>query len=87
MFQPVVFGAGLAQVGDAGGAAVGPGQEVVCLVVQRVVAAAGERAPAVAETEPVTLGLRDTVAGPADFQRGAVAGVGQDAVEGVGAVG
>ena len=43
VFEAVVLGAGLAQVGDAGGASVGPGQEVVCLVVQGVVAAAGER--------------------------------------------
>ena len=82
-----MFGAGLGQVGDAGGASVGPGQEVVCVVVQGVVVAAGEGAFAVAEPQPLTHGFGEAVAGASDFQRGAVAGVGQDAVEGIGALG
>ena len=81
VFEPVVFRAGLAQVGDAGGASVGPGQEMVCLVVQGVVAAAGERAPAVAEPEPVALGRRETGSWsgrfPAGRRRGGRSGPGR----------
>jgi len=87
VFKAVMLGAGLAQVGDAGVASVGPGQEVVCFIVEGVVVAAWEVAPAVAEPEPLTLGLRDTVAGPSDFQGRAVTGICEDAVEGIGAVG
>ena len=74
MFEAVVFGAGLAQVGNAGGAALCPGQEMVCLVVQGVVATAREWAPAVPEPEKVALGFRQPVAAPADFQRRPVPG-------------
>ena len=45
------------------------------------------RAFAVAEPEPLALGLREPVAGPSDLQRRPVAGVGQDPVERAGAVG
>jgi hypothetical protein len=44
VFESVVFGAGLAEVGDAGAAAVGPGEDVVGVVVEGVVVAVGERA-------------------------------------------
>jgi hypothetical protein len=44
VFEAVVFAAGLSEVGDAGGAAVGPSQEVVGLVVEGRVVAAREGA-------------------------------------------
>src|ERR687889_957615 len=49
VFQAVVFGAGLAKGGDGGAAAVGPGQEVVGIVVQGMVVAAREAALGIAE--------------------------------------
>jgi hypothetical protein len=87
VFEPVVFAAWLAEVADTGGAAVCPGEEVVCFVVEGVVIAAGERALPVAQAQPLAHGFGDAVAGQADLQRGAVTGVGQDPVEGIGAVG
>jgi hypothetical protein len=87
VFQPVMLRARLGEVGDAGGAAVGPGVEVVCVVVQGVVGAAGEGAFAVPHSEPLAHGGGDAVAGAADFQWCAVARVGQDPVERGGAVG
>ncbi|MET3206294.1 UNVERIFIED_ORG: hypothetical protein ABIB21_003113 [Arthrobacter sp. UYEF13] len=45
----MVFVAGLTEIADAGGAAVGPGEDVVGFVVEGVVAAAGKRAFAVAQ--------------------------------------
>ena len=68
MFEAVVFAAGLSEVRDTGGAAVGPGQEVVCLVIQRGVAAPGKGALGVAEPEPLPQGLCDTITCPADLQ-------------------
>ena len=77
----VVFGAWLGEVGDAGGAAVCPGEEVVCFVVQGLVVAAGERAFPVPHAQPLALGFGDRVAGPADLQRCTVPRVYQDPVE------
>jgi hypothetical protein len=86
VFEAVVFRAGLAQVGDPRPAPAGPGQQVVRLVVQTVVAATRERAFGITQVQPVPHGFGEAVAAPADFQRRTVPGVGQDPVEGTGGV-
>jgi hypothetical protein len=81
VFESVVFGAGLAEVGGAGAAAVGPGEDVVGVVVQGVVVAVGERAACVAKPQPLAHWFRQPVAGAADLQRCTVARVGEDPEE------
>jgi hypothetical protein len=81
VFQSVVFGAGLAEIGDAGSAAVGPGEDVVGVVVQGVVVAVRERAFRVAEAQPLAHRFREAVAGASDLQRRSVPWVCEDPQE------
>ena len=87
MPEPVVLGAWLPQVADSGGPALMPGQQVVSLVVQGMVAAPWERTFSVPQSEPVPHGLREPITRTADLQWCAVPWIHEHPVERIGAVG
>ena len=86
MFKTVVLWACLSKVVDSGGSPVLPIGEVVHLVVQGLVAAAGKCASAVPHLQPSLERFGEPITGTSDFERGPVAWVHKDAIERVGAV-